>query len=58
MKKLSILFLILSGCAAPTTKFDANFKFCELEGKQMVCLSQEKLEELREILIRCKACDH
>ncbi len=52
----SMIFLILgSGCAAPVTKFDANWEIVQIPGNPpKACLPEKDVLELREILIRCE----
>jgi len=55
MKKLYVAFLIsLASCATKpkVLVFNADWKFCKLNGKKMVCLSVEDTKRLRELLIR------
>ncbi len=60
LKKFLILSSLLFhvGCATEpkTTKFDAEWEFCEISPFEppRACLKQKDVEKLRELLIRCE----
>lgn len=56
MLRLLMISLIVSGCSTTptTTKFDPDFTLIEIvPGKKSACMPQEKVKELRRILIQC-----
>jgi len=58
MKKLCVIFLVLSSCVSPKIKpkpFLGEWSFMLNEnGEVLACLKQDDVMKLREILIRCE----
>jgi hypothetical protein len=53
----SILPLLSSACAAPSTSFDGKWQMIEVAPTQppMACLPEDDVLKLRALLIRCEA---